>query len=96
MPGASGWLSGECRAAIPLPGDYDFDGDIDGNDLLRWQLGESPQGMSASDLAEWQSNFGEIAPPSVAIAAPEPATWVILTSLALVDMKLWMRRQIHS
>ena len=73
-------------------GDYDFDGDIDGNDFLRWQLGESPNGMSASDLAEWQSNFGEIAPPfAVATAAPEPATWVLLTPFALVGLA--MRRR---
>ena len=25
-----------------LPGDFDFDGDVDGRDFLMWQRGESP------------------------------------------------------
>lgn len=40
------------------PGDFDFDGDVDGRDFLAWQRGGSPIALSASDLADWQSNYG--------------------------------------
>ena len=41
-----------------LPGDFDRDGDVDGNDFLIWQLGGSPVPLSASDLTDWATNFG--------------------------------------
>ena len=39
-------------------GDFDQDGDVDGQDFLVWQRGESPDPLSASDLSDWQANFG--------------------------------------
>ena len=36
-----------------VPGDFDFDGDVDGNDFLYWQLNDGSQ----SDLDEWQAEF---------------------------------------
>ena len=39
-------------------GDFDNDGDVDGNDFLEWQRGNSPDPLSAADLAAWQSNYG--------------------------------------
>ena len=41
-----------------LPGDFDFDGDVDGHDFLKWQRGESPNPLSQSDLADWEANYG--------------------------------------
>jgi hypothetical protein len=41
-----------------LLGDFDHDGDVDGRDFLVWQRGGSPTPFSASDLANWQSNYG--------------------------------------
>jgi hypothetical protein len=53
-----------------LPGDFDYDGDVDGADFLIWQRGESPNSMSAAELADWQTNFGTVH----ASAVPEPST----------------------
>ena len=61
--------------AAGLPGDFDFDGDVDGGDFLTWQLG----GSGSGDLADWQDNYGQ----ALAVAAsnatvPEPTTGVLL------------------
>lgn len=49
--------------------DFNDDGVIDGNDFLTWQLGESPNPMSAADLASWTSSFGQ----SPVAVVPEPS-----------------------
>jgi len=73
-------------ATIDLPGDFDGDGDVDGNDFLRWQRGESPNPMSPSDLDEWEANFGTTVPLSAtSTAVPEPST-SIAALLAMVAM----------
>jgi len=41
-----------------LEGDYNLDGFVDGADFLVWQRGNSPNGLTASDLQKWQNNFG--------------------------------------
>jgi hypothetical protein len=70
--------------ATPDPdGDFDEDGDIDGNDFLKWQRGQSPNPLSASDLALWESTFGPGISP-----VPEPATW----TLGLVALAGLMKR----
>jgi probable HAF family extracellular repeat protein len=38
--------------------DFDLDNDVDGHDFLKWQLGESPDPLSDSDLALWKDDFG--------------------------------------
>jgi len=53
------------------PGDLDGDYDVDGSDFLEWQRG----GLSASDLADWEANFGSAAQLAAASASvPEPST----------------------
>ena len=52
----------------PFPGDFDFDGDVDGDDFLLWQSnfgGDGPVGdadqdgdVDGDDFLLWQSNFG--------------------------------------
>ncbi len=54
-------------------GDFDFDNDVDGSDLLRWQRG----GLSLSSLAAWEANFGASLPIGTATSVPEPATGLI-------------------
>jgi hypothetical protein len=54
-------------------GDFDGDADVDGNDLLVWQRGESPRPNTAADLAEWRSNFGRVGASETTTAVPEPA-----------------------
>ena len=60
------------------PGDFDLDGDVDGNDFLVWQRGGSPNPLSAADLAEWQANFGSPTTAPAASAVPEPTTCLLL------------------
>ena len=89
-------------APFPTPtpnvaGDYDNDGDVDGNDLLVWQrgLGSSvappgtdPDGsgngiVDAADLTVWRNNFGFGAAEQAVAAIPEPVSGLLLlTSLA--------------
>jgi hypothetical protein len=61
-----------------IPGDYDGDHDVDGNDFLRWQRGESPSPMSAGDLATWKMHFGQCASAAVAGAVPEPCGLLLI------------------
>jgi len=76
----------ELTAAPSVPGDFDADGDVDGFDFLRWQRGESPLPLSASDLSDWEGNFGAtgVGPlaglsAGVGTAVPEPSTAVLLS-----------------
>jgi hypothetical protein len=57
------------------PGDFDHDEDVDGDDFLAWQRGESPDPLSAADLAEWKTAY-PTPPPTTPTGAqvPEPAT----------------------
>jgi len=41
-----------------LAGDFDMDGDVDGNDFLWWQRGQSTTPLSPTDLADWESQYG--------------------------------------
>jgi len=41
-----------------VPGDFNKDGTVDGNDFLIWQQGGSPAPLSQSDLADWEDNYG--------------------------------------
>ena len=67
-----------------LPGDFDFDGDVDGNDLLVWQRGGSPSPNSPADLAAWRGNFGFHAQTASGAAVPEPSSaWLAIVALSL-------------
>lgn len=69
------------RLLVSLAGDFDLDGDVDGNDFLIWQRGESPNPMSAFDLANWKAYFGtDISRTTVSTSVPEPAAWFMLMS----------------
>ena len=72
---------------VALAGDFDIDGDVDGFDFLKWQRGESPNPLSASALADWETNYGTVAPLSATSAAvPEPSSAVLLIALAAVSI----------
>jgi hypothetical protein len=69
---------------VAIPGDFDDDGCVDGDDLLKWQR----EGGTTAQLAQWRANFGSGMPAATAhLAAPEPASWlhaiviIALTSL---------------
>jgi hypothetical protein len=66
-------------------GDFDGDGDVDGRDFLVWQRGDSPSPLSASDLADWQANYGAGSLVAESVAVPEPRS-LLLSSLAASAM----------
>jgi len=68
----------EWVVVVSDPGDFDLDGDVDGLDFLAWQRGESPSPFSASDLADWETNYGTVALTAAVAAVPEPATVLLL------------------
>ncbi len=76
---------------VPAPavvsGDFDGDFDVDGADFLKWQrdLGD------ATNLALWQDNFGTTAAAAAAAIVPEPASWVLLCTMAMASAR-WRRR----
>lgn len=74
-------------------GDFDRDNDVDGNDFLAWQRGESPNMGSSADLLIWAQNYGGPAPAlAAASAVPEPAT-LAATVLGMLFAASRRRRQ---
>jgi len=69
---------------LPLPGDFTFDGSVDGSDFLKWQRGGSPSALSAADLDDWKQGFGTSlgSGGSGSATVPEPTTSVIVWGLA--------------
>lgn len=59
---------------VPLPGDFDLDGAVDGYDFLLWQ-----RNPSVGPLADWEANYGTVVPlAATSTAVPEPATGIML------------------
>ena len=93
-------------AVVTQPGDFDFDGDADGSDLLVWQRAFGSSGadlaadgnndgvVNALDLAIWKNNFGEsLGSVTTAVAAvPEPAP---VTLFLLGAAMLFRRKEAH-
>jgi hypothetical protein len=59
-------------ADVPLAGDFDMDGDVDGFDFLLWQRGSSLQGGTLAELAVWEANYGTQALVAAVTSVPEP------------------------
>lgn len=53
-----------------LPGDFNHDNQVDGNDFLVWQRGYGSI-YNAGDLADWKANFGQ--GPAISVV-PEPTS----------------------
>lgn len=82
-----------------LYGDYDVDGDVDGNDFLTWQRqlgstavpsgsgadGNSSGTVDAPDLTVWRTYFGEVA--AVPAAVPQAAA-AVASDEAAIDSAL--------
>ena len=97
-----GFLSSKMHAAILQalsPGDFNFDGQVDGGDFLDWQRGESPDPLSTEDLAIWQANY---APTSSSTAAstpvPEPSAALLVLGglMVLPNVRLNGRRTVRN
>jgi len=69
--------------SVGYRGDFDFDGDVDGRDFLIWQRGGSPTALNASDLADWQGNYGVGTVTAEATAVPEPCAGILALFLGL-------------
>jgi len=67
-----------------LAGDFDEDGDVDGNDFLVWQRGGSPNVLSSTDLDAWQVNFGKVASAmtTTSTTVPEPSSIMLTLGMA--------------
>ncbi len=63
--------------APPLAGDFDGDGDVDGNDFLVWQ-----RNPSVGSLTDWQASYGMTSFTATVGAVPEPGTCVLGILLA--------------
>jgi hypothetical protein len=73
---------------VGVPGDFDEDGDVDGRDFLVWQRGESPNPLSAEDLAEWQGAYGSGGPLAAIGTVPEPGSLLLaLAAMALLSCR---------
>jgi fibronectin-binding autotransporter adhesin len=72
------------------PGDFNFDGQVDGADLLAWQRGDSPTPGSSADLATWRASYGLGATTPAAAAVPEPEA-LALVGLAAANALLRRR-----
>ena len=62
------------------PGDFDGDGDVDGQDFLVWQRGETPENGSPAELASWQLAYGGGSLAASSSAVPEPASVLLVIS----------------
>jgi hypothetical protein len=75
-------------------GDFDTDNDVDGNDFLRWQRGQSPHPLTSTpDLADWKGNYAKAT--AAAAAVPEPAA-VALVALSAAALLVSARRRADS
>jgi len=77
---------------LSVEGDFNVDGDMDGSDFLKWQRGGSPNPLSASDLADWEANYGMDASLLAISAAtvPEPSS-LLLGAMASIGLMLRRR-----
>jgi gluconolactonase len=85
-----------------LPGDFDYDNDVDAADLAIWQAasgqvgaaldadGDGDGAVTGDDFLAWQRQLSEtpLSPASSAYPIPEPATWF----LAMPGL-VWTRRR---
>ncbi len=93
------WWAGEV-AAPPIPGDFDGSGNVDGDDLVKWQSDFGPNNGSdadqdgdsdGNDFLIWQRNLGSGSPAMPAGApVPEPGM-SLLCCLALPLLTLGRR-----
>jgi hypothetical protein len=73
--------------ATATPGDFDGDSDVDGRDFLVWQRGESPVPLSATDLADWQNNYGAGGALASFAAVPEPGSLLLAAMSAVLVIR---------
>ena len=70
-----------------VSGDFDDDGDVDGNDFLEWQRRDG----TAVGLNDWETNYGMVALTAEVSAVPEPST-LLMGVLVSLDLLISRRR----
>jgi hypothetical protein len=78
-----------------LPGDFDDNGAVNGNDFLVWQRGGSTIPLNEADLAEWQSHYGVVQ----SLMVPEPIAFMLglIASVVLLIVRSHRARNtVHS
>lgn len=78
------------RLAMPaaaIEGDFDGDGDVDGDDFLKWQRDDG----SAAGLLAWETNYGAGGLAAVA-SVPEPSSAALLIAMAAAGALCRQRR----
>lgn len=73
--------------SVGTPGDFDDDGDVDGNDFLVWQRDDA----TPAGLAEWKANFPSNVTAAVG-SVPEPAGLTLLAICGLGGIAFRRRR----
>ncbi|MBX3433680.1 MAG: PQQ-dependent sugar dehydrogenase [Pirellulales bacterium] len=101
LAGASEFMRGVVKFELGIPGDFDMDGNVDGDDFLIWQRGQTSPPLDAGDLAIWREHFGEgVLLTESASQAPEPAAGLLLLSgvvlAALSQRPVGERRRIRA
>jgi len=61
------------EAGVGIPGDFDGDGFVDGQDFLLWQ-----RNTAVGNLSDWEANFGTTPLVAAMQAVPEPTSLVLL------------------
>lgn len=82
-----------------LAGDYDDDFDVDGDDFLAWQRGESLAPLNVGDLEVWKTAFNEPASGGAGasvhegprIVIPEPGSGLLLAFAGSIWGANWKR-----
>ena len=78
-------------APLVIPGDFDGDGMVDGDDLVQWEgdFGLNPdsdatgdQETDGADLLLWQQHLGEMTATPIGAAVPEPQGFSLLAIAA--------------
>ncbi|WP_168205418.1 hypothetical protein [Bythopirellula goksoeyrii] len=84
----TGDLAGYTVLTVGLAGDFDGNNKVNGLDFLKWQRGETPQPLSAAELADWEANYGTNIPISSTAVVPESSSFM-LAVLALIVSLHW-------
>lgn len=78
---------------LNLHPDFNYDDDVDGQDFLKWQQGDSFNPLSPSDLTAWGSSYGVFYNSlGATTTVPEPSSMVLL----LLGLIFQVRRRVSA
>lgn len=81
-------------ATLVLPGDFDFDSDVDGSDFLAFQRGDNPfLPQTAAALTVFEDNFGNNFGSLQSLSVPEPTSAAICLLAGMTMLITPCRRQ---